>query len=590
MNPSPGALADSCGPVSKSISDVQGTETTSALKGQNAQIRGVVSANLADANGYAGFFIEAESDARDSDPKTSEGLFISYPSAQALALGERVAISGKVEEITFGESLLTSVQADATPARCGKTTLPPSLILSAPPENWEALEGMRVRIDAPLSLTGNDELGRYGALRAAFGARLNVPTQSAAPGPEARALAMLNKQRMFIVDDLSLLENPQEIGYLGGPVKLKMPLRAGDQISALEGVVDERFGSYRVQSAKPITLTRANPRPATPPLIDGRLKVASFNVLNLFNGDGLGSGFPTERGAKTLAAFERQKAKTLSAMTALNADIYGLMEIENDGFGEESALAELTRGLNQKVRDTRYDYVRVASAKVGSDQITSAIVYRRDKVKPIGGGMAQVNGPFSSGSRPPLLQAFEEISSGEKFTLVVVHFKSKGGCPAATRPGDQDSNDGQACFNLSRVEAADALLDGLQMNPSGLDDRDFLLIGDFNAYAQEDPMTTFKNANYLNLGDYALEPEYSYVYSGEAGSLDHALVSESLSGQVKAHAVWHINADEPSNFEYDGSGRDNLNDRNWFAPDPYRSSDHDPLLIGLDLNSAPILQ
>lgn len=578
-----------CALSSNPISAVQGSGVTSALKGKQVLVQGVVVANLTASDGSnAGFFIESTLAARDDQADTSEGIFIVAPAPVAQKLKRLVAVAGRVEEQSHGSSLLTSIIAAEPVSDCGPAALPVAVTLAAAPASMEALEGMRVRVSVPMVIAGNDELARYGALRLAFGARPMIPTQLVEPGAAAKQMVAANAARMLALDDGTLAENPAVIGYLNGAPSLKQPLRAGDEVSGVGGVLDDRFG-YRIQSSQPVVLVEKNPRPTTPPPVPGRLKVASFNVLNFFNGDGAGSGFPTARGAQTVAEFERQKAKILSALVALDADIFGLMEIENDGFGPESALAELTQALNQRLKRDSYDYVRVPTTKIGGDQITNAIIFRKQSVKPVGGGMAQVNGPFQTGSRPPLLAAFEEIATGEKFTLVVNHFKSKGGCPQATRPGDQDAADGQACYNLARVEAALALAQGLGINPTGLGDPDFLLIGDFNSYLREDPMNALNDAGFLNLERFISTPDYSFVYQGEAGSLDHALVSESMSGQVKGHAVWHINADEPSLFEYGDIGKAQRRGTDWYAPDPYRSSDHDPVVIGLDLSSQAIL-
>lgn len=577
-----------CGLDARPISAIQGAAARSDLTAQTVLVRGVVSAHLSAADmGYAGYFIEALSAERDSNALTSEGLFVDAPGATVPAVGTLVALNGEVVEQSNGASLLTSIKPTQS-TECGSAKLPPLVVLKAPPISWEALEGMRVRIEPAVSLSGNDELARFGALRLSFGERLWIPTQLETPGANARDAAERNAKRGFSLDDLSLAENPVAPNWLGRSVTITLPLRAGDQVSAIEGVLDDRFG-YRIRATSTVRLIEKNPRPRTPPNVEGRLKVASFNVLNFFNGDGAGSGFPTTRGASKVAAFERQKSKILSALVALNADAYGLMEIENDGFGPESAIAELTLALNQRLGADSYDFARLGGPRVGSDQITNAIIYKKSVLKPIGGALAQVNGPFQTGSRPPLLQAFEEISSGEKFTLVVNHFKSKGGCPEAKRPEDQDLRDGQACYNAARVDAANALIEGLQTNPVGIDDPDMLLIGDFNAYAREAPLEALKQGGFLNLDGYSGKPDYSYVFQGEAGSLDHALVSETMSGQVAGHAVWHINADEPSLFEYPDQYKEQRLGSDWFAPDAYRSSDHDPLLIGVNLSSDPIL-
>jgi predicted extracellular nuclease len=109
------------------------------------------------------------------------------------------------------------------------------------------------------------------------------------------------------------------------------------------------------------------------------------------------------------------------------------------------------------------------------------------------------------------------------------------------------------------------------------------VIGDPNAHSHDNAMSTFKDAGYEDLADVHIGHEsYSFEFDGQSGALDHALASESLVQQVTAVIEWHINADEPRVLDYNLEfGRDpDLFD----ATTPYRGSDHDPLIIGLDLN------
>src|SRR3546814_8584113 len=97
---------------------------------------------------------------------------------------------------------------------------------------------------------------------------------------------------------------------------------------------------YRVQQTRaPETIARAE-RPA-PPQVAGNVRIAGLNLLNLFNGDGNGGGFPTARGARDVAGYQMQQAKLVAVIQALQPDVAALMEVENDGFGADSALAQL---------------------------------------------------------------------------------------------------------------------------------------------------------------------------------------------------------------------------------------------------------
>jgi predicted extracellular nuclease len=352
----------------------------------------------------------------------------------------------------------------------------------------------------------------------------------------------------------------------------------------LTGVLDHRFGYYRVQPTMMPEFTASNSRPASPPDVGGRLRVASFNVLNYFNGDGLGDGFPTERGANTPEEFTRQRDKIISAILTLDADVIGLMEIENDGSGPESAAADLVNGLNEAAGETLYAYIPdpagLKSPAGGGDAIKQAIIYRPATVTPVGDSLTTLDPPFDQ-YRPPVAQLFEENENGEQFMVVVNHLKSKG-CEGAGAAGDED--EGQGCWNNVRTLSAQTLAAWLASDPSGTGDPDVLLIGDLNAYAMEDPLMTLADTGLTNLVvQFEGAGNYSYVFDGRAGSLDHALASESLVEQVSGVATWHINADEPRVLDYNVEFKSENQVESLYDPGPFRSSDHDPVLIGLQL-------
>ena len=135
---------------------------------------------------------------------------------------------------------------------------------------------------------------------------------------------------------------------------------------------------------------------------------------------------------------------------------------------------------------------------------------------------------------------------------------------------------------MTRTNAAAALADWLATDPTGSGDTDFLIIGDLNAYTKEDPLTAFVNAGFTNLIDTGNDP-YSFSFDAQAGALDHAVASASLVPQVAGVLEWHINADEPRLYDYNlEHGRDPAL---FDATTPYRASDHDPVVVGLDLTN-----
>jgi hypothetical protein len=547
------------------IPAVQGSGPSSPLLGQQVTLQGVVTAPL---RGLGGFVLQ---DPRgDGDAGTADAVFVAWDQADAMPrAGQRVRVAGRVTEPDHGNGATTLVAEQV--AVLGEAALPPALALPGPPPDWEALEGMRVRIDAPLSITGNHGLARYGELQATFGERLWQPTELHPPGAAAAALAARDARRLLVLDDAQLRTYPDRLWPLPEPLSAAAPLRAGSRVQGVEGVVDQRFGSHRLQLTAPLGRVSQAPRPAAP-VVPGRFRLATFNVLNLFNGDGHGGGFPTTRGADSPAEYARQRDKLVAALRALDADILALLEIENDGSGPDSSLAALARALEAAQPGSRWQAVDPPAP--GSDAIQVALLYRADRVRAVGRPAQLASGPFAWGSRPPLAQAFA-LGDAPPLVVAVNHFKSKGGCGEA-RGADADQGDGQACWNASRVAAAEALAGWLADDPTGAGSARTLLVGDLNAYAMEDPLRRLRALGYVDLLE---QPGgYSYVYAGRAGRLDHALATPAAAALVAGAAVWHANADESEAFDYALEPR-GAADR--YRPDPYRSSDHDPLLIGL---------
>jgi hypothetical protein len=122
-------------------------------------------------------------------------------------------------------------------------------------------------------------------------------------------------------------------------------------------------------------------------------------------------------------------------------------------------------------------------------------------------------------------------------------------------------------------------------DPTSSGDADFLIIGDLNAYDKEDPIDAILAGGYTDLlYHYIGEDAYSYVFDGQIGYLDHALANSWLFDEVSNVTVWHINADEPDLIDFDTSFKEDAQVA-IYAPDAYRSSDHDPVVVGLGLTT-----
>ena len=540
------------------IGMVQGAGERSPLVGREVVVEGVVTTTP--GNALDGWFLQ---DAGDGDAATSDALFVAAGGAPTA--GQRVRVRGTVVELNAGNGTRTALQPTAvTPLGKGRVR---SVAIAAPPADWERYENMRVRIAAPLTVAGTHRAGKYGEMIVNFGERLRTPSDAVAPGDAARALAADNARHMLRLDDGSDAEQPASVWYLPNT---GLP-RTGTRLSKVEGVLDQRGGDYRLQlTAKPAFKRMA---PPTPPKVGGDVRIAGLNLENFFNGDGQGGGFPTPRGARNPAELEGQLARLVATIRGLNPDIAALMEVENDGFGPESAIATLVDALNADGGDWR---AIVTDADQGRDQIRVGLIYRASRVSPVGRAVTLTDDLFGTRNRPPLAQTFRAgvgASRGPAFTVVANHFKSKG-CGSASG-ADADQKDGQSCWNATRTESARRLDAWLRTDPTRSGSDLAMIVGDLNAYSMEDPITTLTAAGWRDAFAARRGPvPYSYVYDGLTGRLDHALLSPALAARLAGAAEWHSNADEPDSRGYQARPGDRA---------PWRSSDHDPLVVGFRL-------
>lgn len=572
---------------------IQGRDATSPLVNQRVTTQGVVSKVTNN-----GFFMQ--DDIGDDDESTSDGIFVYTGSTPSLAAGHRVRVNGTVTEYAVGSgpeaitnpltqlagNPVVSVLETDVPLRVQTITFPEAM-----EGDLERYEGMLVHIDGPLTVSQNYFLGRYGQLTVSADGRLEKPTNRYPAGSaEAQAMSEENARRRLLLDDGSSRQNVNPTPYLGAD----NTVRAGDTIESLTGVIDyglatsssSGISDYRLHPTEAPTILRSNPRKAAPEAVGGNVRVASFNVLNYFTTiDQPGascapSGTRSDcRGADSAEEFQRQKAKIVAAIKALNADVVGLMEIENNG---NAAVQDLVAGLNAATAAGTYASVALPVGGTGTDAIRVAMIYQPAKLSPQGAPVSDNN---SVHHRPPLAQSFT-TANGEAFTVVVNHFKSKGSCPTGADNPNADRGDGQGCWNALRVEQAQALRSHLETLAKQSGNDRIIVIGDLNAYGKEDPILDFTGNGYVDQIARFNDAAYSYVFDGESGYLDHALASSSLSARVTGAKHWRINADEPSvidyNLEYKQPACATCGP-DYYASNPYRSSDHDPVLIGLEL-------
>jgi uncharacterized protein len=602
-----------CSAAYTPIPAIQGSTDISPVAGQTVTTRGIV---VSDDEGASptlrGFYLQDVSG--DGDPATSDGIFVFNNSNNSVSDGDVVTVTGNVSEFQGQTQISVSSTSNIAVCSTGNSIQPTQVTLPVTsPTGLERYEGMLVTLPQTLYVTEHFQLGRFGQVLLSSRGVLQQPTNVVAPGVPAAAMQAQNDLNKLILDDSLQNQNADPIvfGRGGQPLSASNTLRGGDTITGLTGVMTYTWAgnavsgnAYRIRPLNALgggapNFQPANARPATPPAVGGNAKVAALNLLNFFNTFGMTAcsggvaGATMEcRGADNQIEFDRQWPKTVAAITGLDADVVAIMEMENDGYGPQSAIQFLVDKLNAATAPGTYAFIDADAATgqvdaLGSDAIKVGLVYKPARVTPVGAtavlnSVAFVNGGDSAPrSRPSLAQAFQLNSNGARFIVDANHLKSKGS--ACDTP---DAGDGQANCNQVRVNAANALVDWLVSNPTGTGDPDVLIVGDLNSYAMEDPITTLKDGGYTNLLSRFLgAAAYSYLFDGQFGYLDHALGSASLTSQVSGIGEWHINADEPSVLDYNTDFKTANLISSLYASDQYRMSDHDPVLVGLDLPS-----
>ncbi len=649
--PTAGGGGGTGGPVEKLISEIQGPGAASPLEGTLVTVEAIVVGDFQDgglgSNGdLNGFYLQEEDSDADADARTSEGIFVfdGFAPGVDVAVGDRVRVTGTVTEF-FGETQLsgiTSVEIVASaqilptaaeivfPVAAVTTNSAGELIA-----DLEAYEGMRVTLPQEMTVGDLFTLGRFGDIGLQQGGLLETYTQSNLP--DAAGFAAFREAAVksaILLDDGSTQQNPDVIpfeiagvpGNIAGQFDAADALSAGDTVTGLTGVLRYGTGSggsgdetWRVNPTETPQFVDAVPRETGAPAVGGTISVASFNVLNFFttldegsNTSGPGGFDP--RGADTLEEFQRQADKLIAALAEVGADVFGLIELENE-YGDQNgdglfAIQYIVEALSLATGET-YAFADPGVPFGGADAIMVGLIYNTTTVGIAAGTTVEIlidadlaglglnfGNPVFDGegtSRAPIAATFEELASGETFTVAVNHFKSKGSIsPFGNNAG---TGDGSGNNNEARLQAAQALDAWLDTDPTGSGDPDVLIVGDLNAYGMEDPVRFLKAEGYEDQVESFLgadEFAFSFAFPVDIdaspsvqafGSLDYALASGSLAAQVTGAAEWHINALEASALDYNTDFKPQAQIDDFYAADAFRSSDHDPVIVGLDLGA-----
>lgn len=623
-----------------SIPDIQtaGDGDDSQLINQTVETKGVVTAAYpkgenANLKGLEGFTIQTPGTGGTWDPArtASDGLFVfmGKSSVTMPSIGDCVVVKGKVAEYsgvknaTAATQSLTQLLPQSITAATDCDPVKPTELSGVPTQDqMEALESMLVLPKDTWTITDNYKTNRYGTLSLTPGTEvLRTATDVVAPGAPAQAYEAENAAKTIDLDDASTtdLTNFKQNGHKERYAYLAngAPARVGYHVTFTKPVVlESRFGSFVFQ---PTQMTAGNPdrspvtitgeRPAAPS-VSGDTKVATFNVLNYFSD--LGENEPgckgyedrdhkyvTDkncklRGAWSSQAFANQQTKIVQAINTIDADVVALEEIENPvasgvSTDRDGALKSLVNALNAAAGSEVWAYVPSPSTvPANEDVIRIAFIYKKATITPVGDSVIYDDPAYTGLARQPLAQEFKPITDanheGKNFVVIANHFKSKGSAPknlsGAEAAANTDNGDGQGNSNGVRVKQARALATFAQR----FNGTPTLLVGDFNAYTKEDPLKVLTDAGWAHESGHG---DSSYVYGGRSGSMDHVFANSAAHPLITEVKSWAVNAQESIAFEY---SRANYNAYLAFEADnPYRASDHNPEIIGLNLVT-PIAQ
>ena len=592
-----------------------------------------------------GFFMQNATG--DNDALTSDGIFVSYSGVASLNLtvGDEVEAYGPVTE-SYEWTQLTAEFVETT----GATDTISATVLETLDsdedfeDTLERYESMFIELDTDSDMKITRTFGfDYSSYRnnmvLAHDEVNRQPNQNNNPGSAAAIEQTENNtlNRLFVETSTKAADGVvpwyPDFATDNGTGSTTDYLRVGATVDGMQGFIGYSFSEFRLYVDNLLTAENFDhegvARTSAPEIKAGDIKVATFNVLNYFNSeiDGADNPFGSNRGAESADDLALQTAKIVQALVALDADIVGLMEVENNGFGESSAIVALVTALNAELdEDKQYT---IASSEdydyIGTDAITNQAIYRANKLSLDEFDvieMPQQHAPETGSEsgdnymRDAVTPTFTVVGTDKKLTISVNHLKSKGStCYEDVITDEQlaDTDLQGSCENF-RVSGAFQLANSLAEKEGYT-----MIVGDLNAYASEDPLLLLTNQDNVEAGYQLKAAAYTYIggdsgelgevlhgaegatltesygyvdtlakfetdglsysYNDEVGTLDYILVNDKLSEFVVDAAHWNINSVESGFFQYDYSYGDVPS-----YEDAYRSSDHDPAIVVLDFS------
>ncbi|WP_144206837.1 ExeM/NucH family extracellular endonuclease [Shewanella donghaensis] len=546
------------------ISEIQGTGGESPLKGQSIAVQGVVTAVVDIPK--KGFYLRDE--VADGNPLTSDGIFVESGNADSQLVGRTVCLGSDVAD-NYGQTQLSAESWEVTNSAYTPTLATDLEMLDSDGGSVETMleryEGMLVNLPEDIrpqadgihdmrvsrSFSFNFDSFRNNMTLAYLRPNMQPNQLNVAGSPESVAAAAQNDDYRLVIESATKASNDVIPYYPNfGIAPADNYVRIDDSVVGMEGVISYTFGNYSLTVTNELTSTNFIhnlPRTDSPDIDETvaddqfAIRIASQNLFNYFNSPfgGDQNQFGQSRGADTYNEFIQQKTKLVEALRALDADAVGLMEIENNGYGLKSAIADLVNEVNVYYNDeyannhdkpysteNRYVFVgfdhngnQVLDAldALGSDAIATGIIYRPSKLsiertrvvtmpQQKAPTIVNVNNEVIKDDRDEILESgqnyhrdalvvtFVVNQTGKRLTLAVNHFKSKGSTcwedwqgvdfgDATKWEEDAPDLDFQGSCSEFRISGAVRLAEELKTVEG-----DKIILGDLNAYAKEDPL------------------------------------------------------------------------------------------------------
>ncbi|MEE4639036.1 MAG: endonuclease/exonuclease/phosphatase family protein [Wenzhouxiangella sp.] len=367
--------------------------------------------------------------------------------------------------------------------------------------------------------------------------------------------------------------NPERILIQANPLLMPAfpdPAAVGDSLAPMTGIVDYRFGNFRIIAEQAL---RRLPGEAS--TIRSRLRgypdyllIASYNVENLNPWVEDFGRVRSVRDVDDAIGSGRMAELAEHIATVMNSpDIVGLQEIQDGNGAEDSELVSAERTLAAltdaivEAGGPRYAWIdlppeRNADGGQPGGNIRNVFLYNPERVDPVPDSLLRLDGPAFASSRKSLVAEF--IFNGQSVVVINNHFASKGGSDplfGQRQPPIEGAADQRRDQALAVLEFAATLSPNLRER--------LVVLGDFNDHWFSEPMRLLTGDPRVPLHntvtDLPLQERFTYVFQGNAQAIDHILVSQALK-PVTELALIPINS---------------LN--------PRQAADHDPLVVRLHL-------